>query len=308
MDRQNLPAIIGMPIIFLAVMIGGVLLAAPVDDAGLTAFEDPDSMANPFIFLAIILLITSLLLLLIRQARQNLISLIIGGAIFLTYIYVFSAILQHLIGDGILSFAGAVASAGVAVTLLFKYPRWYIINFFGIILASGVAAIFGASLAVLPVIILLAILAVYDAISVYRTKHMITLAEGVMEQKMPILFIIPKKRGYTGTYEKIAQPEEGRGTDDKGIQQAKRERGTFLMGMGDAIMPAILVVSAFTFLADPVPALGAAVGSFIGLGVLLIMVFSGKPQAGLPPLNGGAILGFLAGSALVSEWAWLVVL
>lgn len=302
MERRNLPAAIGMPIILLAVIIGGVLLAAPVEDAGLTAFEDPESMANPFIFLAIILIFTSILLLLIRAAKQNLISLIIGGAILLTYVYVFSAILNQIVG-GFLTIAGAIALAGVSGALLFWYPRWYVINCLGIVLASGVAAIFGASLSVLPVIMLLSILAIYDWISVYRTKHMITLAEGVIEQKMPILFVIPKERGYTGSYEKIADAPA-----DQNADHAKKERGTFLMGMGDAIMPAILVVSAFTFIGNPVPAAGAAIGTFIGLAVLLRMVFSGQPQAGLPPLNGGAILGFLAGCALVSEWSWVLAL
>jgi len=45
------------------------------------------------------------------------------------------------------------------------------------------------------------------------------------------------------------------------------------------------------------PALGAIIGSLAGLVVLLHFVMSGKPQAGLPPLNGGTILGFLVGWA-----------
>lgn len=300
MDQQNISAIIGMPLILCAVILGGVLLAAPVEAAGLTAFDDPDSMANPIIFLAILLTFTAVLLLLIKYAKQQLISLIIGGAILLTYFYVFLAISGHFIGSALVAGGAAAAAAILAIILLYRYPRWYVIDSLGIILASGVAAIFGASLAIFPVIILLVLLAVYDALSVYQTKHMITLAEGVMDQKMPILFIIPKKLGYTGSFEKITPSAEETGV--------KKERGTFLMGMGDAIMPAILVVSAYTFIQSPVPAIGAAIGALIGLGVLLVMVFSGKPQAGLPPLNGGVILGFLAGCLLVSEWAWILVL
>lgn len=300
MDRQNISAIIGMPLILCAVILGGVLLAAPVEAAGLTAFDDPDSMANPIIFLAILLTFTAVLLLLIKYAKQQLISLIIGGAILLTYFYVFLAISGHFIGSALVAGGAAAVAAILAIILLYRYPKWYLIDSLGIILASGVAAIFGASLAVLPVIILLILLAVYDALSVYRTKHMITLAEGVMDQKMPILFIIPKKLGYTGSYEKITPYPEG--------NEVKKERGTFLMGMGDAIMPAILVVSAYTFIQSPVPAIGAATGALVGLGVLLMMVFSGKPQAGLPPLNGGVILGFLVGCLLASEWAWVLVL
>jgi len=45
------------------------------------------------------------------------------------------------------------------------------------------------------------------------------------------------------------------------------------------------------------PALGAIAGSLAGMVVLLYFVMSGKPQAGLPPLNGGTILGFLVGWA-----------
>jgi presenilin-like A22 family membrane protease len=76
--------------------------------------------------------------------------------------------------------------------------------------------------------------------------------------------------------------------------------------MGDLIMPSIRVVSANVFLKGwrllgiiNLPALGAIIGSLVGLGVLLSYVASGKPQAGLPPLNGGTILGFLVGWALM---------
>ena len=69
-------------------------------------------------------------------------------------------------------------------------------------------------------------------------------------------------------------------------------------------MPSMLVVSANVFLQGwrfgglvNLPALGAIIGSLAGMGVLLWFVMSGKPQAGLPPLNGGTILGFLAGWA-----------
>jgi presenilin-like A22 family membrane protease len=44
------------------------------------------------------------------------------------------------------------------------------------------------------------------------------------------------------------------------------------------------------------PALLAMVGTFVGLLVLLRMVFAGRAHAGLPLLNGGAITGYLLGS------------
>ena len=198
------------------------------------------------------------------------------------------------------SLAGATDPATVVVlvlailstVLLYKYPEWYVIDGLGILIGAGVAAIFGASLEILPVVILLILLAVYDAISVYKTKHMITLAEGVMDMKTPILFVIPKRRDYSFIKEGIGKLETG------------GERSAFIIGMGDMIMPSILVVSANVFIQGwrlggmiNLPALGAIAGSLAGMVVLLYFVMSGKPQAGLPPLNGGTILGFLAGWA-----------
>jgi presenilin-like A22 family membrane protease len=63
-------------------------------------------------------------------------------------------------------------------------------------------------------------------------------------------------------------------------------------------MPTILVVSALQF-SHPdwngMPALGAAVGTLVGYAVLMGYVLKGRPQAGLPLLNGGSIVGFLTG-------------
>ena len=41
-------------------------------------------------------------------------------------------------------------------------------------------------------------------------------------------------------------------------------------------------------------------GSVVGFFILMIFVLSGRPQAGLPLLNGGAIIGYLFG-ALIFE-------
>ena len=69
------------------------------------------------------------------------------------------------------------------------------IDTLGILIAAGAASIFGISLSIVPVIILLVILLVYDAISVYKTRHMITLAEGVCRYEIPDPLYRPEKEG-----------------------------------------------------------------------------------------------------------------
>jgi len=293
MDIKRVIPFLMMPLLLLAVEIGSILISLPVQAAGITAFEDPTSLANPFIFIAILLVFTGFLLLLIKYGKKAWIAAIIAISIFLTFVYIFSALVNVVTADPNLAAALVIILSLLAIVLLYKYPEWYVIDGLGILIAAGVAAIFGSSLEYYLVIVLLVLLAVYDAISVYKTKHMITLAEGVIDLKTPILFVIPKRRDYSFIRDGIGKLEDG------------GERAAFIIGMGDMIMPSILVVSANVFLQGwrlfgivNLPALGAMLGSLAGLGVLLSYVASGKPQAGLPPLNGGTILGFLAGWAL----------
>ncbi|MGA2913527.1 MAG: presenilin family intramembrane aspartyl protease PSH [Methanoregula sp.] len=294
MDIKRIIPFMVMPLLLLTVEIGSILLSLPVQAAGITAFEDPTSVANPFIFIAILLVFTGFLLLLIKFDLKKVMSAVIGISIFLTFVYIFAALVPAVLGNTDLATIVILILSVMAMVLLYKFPEWYVIDSLGILIGAGVASIFGVSLDILPVVILLILLAVYDAISVYKTKHMITLAEGVIDLKTPILFVIPKRRGYSFIRDGIGKLEEG------------GERAAFIIGMGDLIMPSILVVSANVFLKGwrlggiiNLPSLGAILGSLAGLGILLSYVASGKPQAGLPPLNGCTILGFLVGWGLI---------
>ena len=291
MERSRLLPLLTIPAMLVIVELAALFLSLPMQSAGITAFEDPESVANPFIFIIILLLFTGFLLLLLRFRWKKLIGVIIGLSIFFTFVYIFAGIAGYFLGLTVGTLAISLILSAGATVLLYLYPEWYVIDILGILIAAGAASIFGISLTIIPVIILLVILMVYDAISVYKTRHMITLAEGVVDMKSPILFIVPKKRGYSYRTEGIGSIGEG-------------ERAAYLIGMGDLIMPSILVVSATVFLDVTrigfitLPSLGAIIGSVIGLFLLLLVVQKGKPQAGLPPINGGAIVGFLAGYGL----------
>ncbi|MGZ4907214.1 MAG: presenilin family intramembrane aspartyl protease PSH, partial [Halobacteriota archaeon] len=203
--------------------------------------------------------------------------------------FVYSSLLVSIADIGWLI---AVAATAMTAFLLFYYPEWYVIDLVGILIGAGAAAIFGISLAILPTLILLIALAVYDFVSVYETKHMISLAEGVVDLKLPVLFVLPRNRGYSHIQwtrqASTSQPEE---------KLEKRE--AFFMGLGDAVIPTVLVISANSFLSGPalgfinIPAFGALVGTLAGYVALMVLVLKGKPQAGLPFLNTGAIIGFL---------------
>lgn len=293
---REILALLAMPVMLLAVGVGSVLLAVPMTASGYAVFEDPESLSNPIWFIAMLLAFTAFLLILIKYKFKRVLDWIIRISLFIAYIYVFSGLIGLVTAPDIALLLGII-TAGCATILLWKYPEWYVVDILGVLLAAGVASMFGISLEPVPVILLLILLALYDAISVYKTKHMLTLAEGVVEGKMPIMVVVPKKEGYSFIRDGIG----GSITPDETTGQTKHERAAYLMGLGDLIMPSILVTSAAVFVPGggfwilSTPAIGALIGSLAGLGVLLFAVSSGKPQAGLPPLNGGAIIGFLIG-------------
>ena len=257
-----------------------LLLSQPLQAAGVTALPySPNNPLNVLVFLAMLLIFTLFILVLIKFGVKRLLSAIIALSLFFTFYYVFAALALATAGDTVLAGLATIVLSIGATVFLYKYPEWYVIDTLGVLLCAGVASIFGIAVGIIPAIILLILLAVYDYISVYRTKHMLTLAEGVLSLKAPILFVIPKRRDYSFINEGLAI---------KGEDGEAKERGAFVIGMGDMIMPTILVVSANVFLQVPgwifsPPAIGAIAGSVVGLAVLLTAVKGGSPRQASRP-------------------------
>jgi len=290
---QEYVPMLAMAGIILVVQIVALLLAAPMAANDMRAFENPDSTANSIFYIIFVLAFTFVLLMAIKRNMKWIIQLTILLAVGSTMYYVFFALLSITNISPLANNAISITVAAALTILLYKFPEWYVINIIGLIIGAGASAIFGISLSILPVVVLLALLAIYDAIAVYKTKHMIDLAEGVMDLRLPILFVIPKHIKYS-FIEDSFKKDEG------------QKREAFFMGLGDAIMPTILVVSANVFLVEKygieliagfitIPAIAAMVGTIIGFIALSMLVMKGKPQAGLPFLNGGVILGYIAG-------------
>jgi presenilin-like A22 family membrane protease len=187
----------------------------------------------------------------------------------------------------------SIVAALLLTIIVHKYPEWYVVDTVGLVMAIGAVVILGVTFAILPAVVLLIILAIYDAISVYKTKHMITLADSVIDLNLPVLLVIPKKLSYSYRKEKPRLKEQ--------LEEGK-EREAMFMGLGDIVIPSLLIVSAISFLpansgafgltTNVLVAIGTMIGILIGFSVLMRFVLKGNPQAGLPLLNSGALLGY----------------
>lgn len=297
--KEEVPAVVAMGCLLVITQSLAVFLAIPFAASGYEAFPNPEDPVNPILYVFLILAFTSIILLAVRMGRKGFITLLVLLAIFLTMIFVLSVPLYYVLlvafDPAIADLISMIVSVAIAIIVTFvsyKHPEWYVVDGVGITVAAGVTAIIGISFAILPAIILLVALAVYDAISVYKTKHMVTLADAVTEQHLPILLVIPKSKSYS--YKTEAGLKEQ--------LKKKKKREAMFMGLGDIIIPGALVVSAFRWLPDQLfigfpaqilVAIFTMIGVVIGFSILMRFVLKGNPQAGLPLLNAGAILGFL---------------
>lgn len=294
--KGPLRTILLMALVFVTAQLGGLVMVSSILSPEYRAFSDPDDPMIPIYYTAAIALFTLAVLYVIKKKRENVVKYVFIGAVAFTMFYVLVAVAAKLT-DSILGLVLSLAVAGILTYYLVRKPEWYVIDASGLLMAIGVIGIFGISLNILPVIILLVVLAIYDAISVYGTKHMVALADGVTQLHLPILLVIPKKRGYSYLKQTsfVKDPDDG------------SEREAMFMGLGDIIIPGVLIASSFSFLGDAgsgplqiagvgsnlIVALGSLLGAVLGFCALMTFVMKGRPQAGLPLLNGGAILGYV---------------
>ena len=304
---------VGLLALYIGAQLVGLALANPFRTAGLSSSTNPQSPTAPITIILIIVIAPLFILLLARQrggvaALRQLILVAIASALYITLFATFGVLFPAVYllppyGAEIVVvpalFFAATVSAALYLALLVD-PQWYIVDLAGFLAAGALVAILGISFAILPAFILLIALMVYDAIAVYRTKHMISLADVVTEMKLPILMVMPDSVGYD--YAAAPPLAEQRNLPTE-------ERAALFMGLGDVVIPGTLVVSAFVWLpAAPTwlglgaglwVALGALMGSLFGYALLMRLVLRGNPQAGLPFLNGGAIAGYAVAYLLI---------
>jgi presenilin-like A22 family membrane protease len=295
--------------LFLAVQLGALALAPEFGAAGGQATEDPGDPTNSLVYVGVLLGATAGMLALVRLGAEQVIRVVVLLTTAMLGWYVLAVVLGKLLGGvvgaGLLSWLAL--GGGVLVALgLVVHPEWYVVDAAGVLMGAGAAGLFGINFGVQPAIVLLVVLAVYDAISVYGTGHMLTLAEGVMDLNLPVVLVVPTTLSFS-LADVGGEPAESGADDADGEGGDPVGRDALFVGLGDAVIPTIIVASGGFFLrtqapslvpglALNLPALGGMAGTVLGLLGLLHLVLQGRPHAGLPLLNGGAIGGYLVGA------------
>ncbi len=284
---RGIQSIAGMISIFLFVYLASIAIAEKFERLGVRAFENPDDPANIVYFIATLLIITALIIIIAKLWKKEAIQVFVLLAIIATIFTLFQALFYGFVTN-IIADALSLAISVALIVLLLAYPEWYIIDLSAIILSIGAVTIFGISISPYLVIPLLIVLALYDAISVYKTKHMIDLADTIVDLKLPVLFIIPYKIRYRFRKQVGGLKK----------QVKRKERDALFVGVGDVVIPGILVISAYSFTSSLEISLSVVAGIIAGFICLMVFPSKDKPHAGLPFLNTGAIIGYILSSLI----------
>ncbi len=216
------------------------------------AVDDPQSLSSTAYFFASILVMTLVMLLLLKFKAGYIIRAALFISFFTGTLFTFTA----FFGD-----AGILFPIVASILLLLRVKSDIFYNLLLVFTTSGIGAVLGASLGVVPALALAVIMSVYDFVAVFLTKHMVSLAKEA-QGKYPLMFMVP--------------------VGDRVMS----------LGAGDIALPLTLSVSVLAsqglFYALP-----CAMGGLIGLASLFNYIDSrrGATLPALPPIVGGQILG-----------------
>jgi len=240
--------------------------------SSLVVTADAQDPLNALLFIGYTVLGAVVIVLVIRRFRLNMVVFRIMEFILIatSSSLVFYAICRLALGYEISTIAGMAAGLSLAGAKVFM-PQ--LKNPSAILATAGVGVVFGISMGVVPVLIFLALLSIYDFLSVFITRHMVEIAD----------YIITRDLAFTVTA--------------KAVVPETREVKRIDLGTGDLIAPIMMEVSIMPY--SRVAAVFVMLGSFIAMALFLTLVWKKKlVLPALPPIVLGMVAGLLAWYAL----------
>lgn len=168
-----------------------------------------------------------------------------------------------------------------ASVLVFAFWFWQTVlvqDLVMLLTLAGIGALFGLALTPLTAVYILVIMSFYDIIAVYKTGHMIKLAEMMVQSRAIFGFVIPSLITDFKSSMKTVQPGEQ----------------FMILGSGDVVLP--LILSASLVRTSLTQSIIIAIFSIFGLLVMNYLFANQKirrPMAALPPIAAASILGYL---------------
>jgi len=306
--KHNIRIVSMLVILFLIAQVVGMLLVmhdvqvtvAPTGDVNITHTDTvigprPEvSGMDSFIMVIIAVLIgTGLLLFLIKIGRFGLWKVMFFLAVFMTISIALGVLINPLIA----------IIFGFILAILKIYKRNILLhNFTEILIYSGIALLFVPIFTIEWIIALLLVISVYDFIAVFKSKHMISIAQAQTSTNLFAGLSIPYtvKDKALKAKDKVANTVKGASITKK--VKEKEEVVEAILGGGDIAFPLIFagVVMESLIQVNRFPKFDAFLHALIipivtALFLLLLFVKGkqGKYYPAMPVLTAGCLIGLL---------------
>ncbi|MCM2325419.1 MAG: presenilin family intramembrane aspartyl protease [Candidatus Woesearchaeota archaeon] len=244
---------------------------------------------DSFNYIMIMILVgTGLLLLLIKFRLFK----VWKAWFFLAILGSLSISLSVFLSDGM----SLLVSLVLTVWKIYK-PNPIIHNFTEILIYSGIAILISPMFDVFWGIMLLVAISIYDAIAVWKSKHMITLAKAQTENKMFAGLVIPYKSEAMAKKDKVrvvkVQSKIPLSLDQKEVKTA-------ILGGGDIAFPLLFAGSVMTYLikaglsSEMAYFKALLIPLFSGMALYLLFLKSekGKFYPAMPFITAGCLIGY----------------
>ena len=304
-------------VIFMIVQFFGLLLAALVYSGTtyqqVSGAELLTSASSALFYIAYIIIFSAVLVLIMKFYNGDKFFLILEGvAIFISSFFVFM-VLSGLVNNVVLftaygsaittNFIVGVIAALVLIVLKNKFP--VLRNTATIIASAGIGLVLGISFSFLVALVFMMIMAVYDFIAVFITKHMVTMAKAMSSRNLAFLVGVNEVEAVPkGSFTKSQVLEFQR--DMKGVRLNQTLANLYRQGLlpiaarmelgaGDLIIPLMVAIAAYKVFLSFTLSFFIIFGAVAGLLLTAQILKSYKrPLPAIPPLLFGVAAGMLA--------------
>lgn len=254
--------------LFTLVQIAALFAGLKFTEQQISLVENSASADNSFYLFGTIVAFAVILLIILKLYKGKLLFLFLELAMEFTAVQIFTSLFTTGITPAL------VAIAAVILRLLLPQFRQSIL----LATIAIVGGLLGSSLDIVPAAILAILLAGYDVVAVFYTKHMVALAKELTHRQAAFTI-------------KVIQ-----------------EKDKLELGTGDIVIPAMLIVAAnrvgsqmfqINGSAVSIAAIFGMVGAVIGIAALLFYLEKKKGYwPALPPITLGTIAGILLATLL----------
>ncbi len=195
----------------LGLYVGLNLIGSGIPREGVIT-QNPDDPVNSVGLFGYILGFTAILLIIIKFYKGDLLFIALESIlVLLTSLIVFGFLIPEQTG-----LIALILSIGIVIARIAFRKNLLLRNIASVLAASGAGPLIGYNFGIIPVMLFVIILAGYDIIAVFYTKHMVELAKGITNKNLAFTFALPVKEHQ------------------------------FELGSGDLVIPLVFAVSVLT--------------------------------------------------------------